>query len=230
MAYSLRVEPARDEDFPRMMEILVPAFQAFSFNQLTGEIDTVEGRAAAAEHHLRTKHEHEEKYPSCAFSIKCVHINNKTGEETIISSVHCGIYDRERTEAEYKTHAYFLTADWVEDKEIRQQAKDSLEALLDARVKWMGGRPYGVLMWMATDPVFGRLGGATKCVQWFIDRCSELNIPAYLEASDAGAPVYQKLGFEIVDYVDCGGVTLPIMIRWPKNYSEDDKKPALAST
>lgn len=81
-------------------------------------------------------------------------------------------------------------------------------------------------MWMATDPAFARLGGATKCVQWFIDRCEELEVPAYLEASDAGAPVYQRLGFEIVDHVDDGDLTFPVMIRWPRSHSDEQRKPA----
>lgn len=226
MAYSLRIEPAQDEDFPRMMDIIVPAFQHFTFNQLA-ESNTIEGRAAAKERHLRTKREHELRYPSCPFSIKCVYKDNTSGAETIISAVHCGVHDRERTETEYKTPAYFLSADWVEDELKRQQAQDSLKAALDARVRWMAGRPYGVLMWMATDPAFARLGGATKCVQWFIDRCQELEIPAYLEASDAGAPVYQRLGFQIVDHVGDGELTFPVMIRWPESYAAEQRRPAL---
>ena len=35
-----------------------------------------------------------------------------------------------------------------------------------------------------------------------MDRCKELGIPAYLEASDEGVPVYEKLGFEKVDVVE----------------------------
>lgn len=84
-------------------------------------------------------------------------------------------------------------------------------------------------MWLATDPAFARLGGATNCVQWFIDRCEELAIPAYLEASDAGAPVYQRLGFEIVDHVGDGEFTFPVMIRWPESYPDEQKSPTLCS-
>lgn len=228
MAYNLRIEPSRKEDLPRIAELIVPTFQKFAFNRLTGETDTPEGRAAAEERHLRTWKEHEQQMGNqIPFAIKCVHTDLKTGEETMISTAECGIYHRERSEIEYRMPPYFLTADWVDDEEKRRAAKDDLKDMLNARIKWFAGKPYGVLMWMVTDPKYQRLGAATKCVQWFIDRCMELGIPAYLEASDQGAPVYQRLGFEIVDHIEGGGYTLPVLIRWPENYPEKDRKPVL---
>jgi hypothetical protein len=54
--------------------------------------------------------------------------------------------------------------------------------------------------------------------------CRELGIPAYLEASEEGAPVYEKLGFERVDVVECSHdgelFAYPIMVWWPEGMEE----------
>ena len=36
-------------------------------------------------------------------------------------------------------------------------------------------------------------------MQWGLERSVEENLPAYLEASTAGFPLYQKLGFKKID-------------------------------
>lgn len=82
-------------------------------------------------------------------------------------------------------------------------------------------------MWTATDPAFQRLGGATKCIRAFLAFCAEADVPALLEASEAGRPVYERLGFQVMDYIDCGGVVLPVMIKWPEHYTTEDKKPVM---
>lgn len=82
---------------------------------------------------------------------------------------------------------------------------------------------------MATDKDWRRKGAATACVQWGLDLCKELGILAYLEASEQGAPVYRRLGFETVDEVACevdGEVArFPAMIWWPPGTKDEDKKP-----
>jgi predicted N-acetyltransferase YhbS len=44
-----------------------------------------------------------------------------------------------------------------------------------------------------------RQGVGAALVQWGLDRSVEEKLPAYLEASTAGFPLYQKLGFKKID-------------------------------
>ena len=48
---------------------------------------------------------------------------------------------------------------------------------------------------------FQRRGAGTLLMQWGIERAAALNLPAYLEASSAGYPLYLKLGFRKIDIV-----------------------------
>lgn len=86
-----------------------------------------------------------------------------------------------------------------------------------------------MLTYMATYKDWRRQGAATACVQWGVDLCKELNIPAYLEASEAGDPVYRRLGFEDVDevhvQVDGSTTSFPTMMWWPLGTNAEDKRP-----
>lgn len=44
-----------------------------------------------------------------------------------------------------------------------------------------------------------RQGVGAALVQWGLNWSAEENLPAYLEASTAGFPLYQKLGFKKID-------------------------------
>jgi len=44
-----------------------------------------------------------------------------------------------------------------------------------------------------------RQGVGAALVQWGLDRSIEGKLPVYLEASTAGFPLYQKLGFSKID-------------------------------
>ena len=54
-------------------------------------------------------------------------------------------------------------------------------------------------------------------VKWGCDKADELGLPAYLEASAAGKPVYLRHGFEKIDeaVIDCD--------RWPDGLGPGEK-------
>lgn len=68
---------------------------------------------------------------------------------------------------------------------------------------------------MGVDPKAQRMGIGRKLLQWGIDRSEEESIPACLEASQAGLPLYQKMGFRQIAWMDFddGKQRQPVMRR-----------------
>jgi Acetyltransferase (GNAT) family/Acetyltransferase (GNAT) domain len=81
-----------------------------------------------------------------------------------------------------------------------------LVATLDGALVGLGGvTSYGPFAWlglMAVDPSMQRRGIGQALVEALIVRARELGSPAVLlDASDAGAPVYARMGFIVDDHV-----------------------------
>jgi GNAT superfamily N-acetyltransferase len=79
-------------------------------------------------------------------------------------------------------------------------AHDYVLACRDAlRPAWQArGRPTWVLMHLVTRASARRRGAARMLIEWGLDRAKAEGAPAYLEAGEAGKPVYGKFGFEQV--------------------------------
>lgn len=85
----------------------------------------------------------------------------------------------------------------------------------------MKDQPHWFLELLATDKNAGGRGAASKLLQWGVDRADRDGLPAYLEATAAGEPIYEKkFGFRAVrrDEIDVGTkvINVPFMIREPK--------------
>jgi GNAT superfamily N-acetyltransferase len=48
---------------------------------------------------------------------------------------------------------------------------------------------------LVTHPGYRRWGAGSMLIQWGCDRADEEGVPAYVEAHQAAAPLYQKFGF-----------------------------------
>jgi len=229
MATNFRIEDARKDDIPEIMSVLIPSFQHIPIEGLLDNVDTIEARKAAGERHVRAWSEHAADFATpCA--IKCVHTDPSTGKETIVGFAEWYIYDKERSPKQYRKEHFLLSASWVpEDGGQREKAKRWLAPVIEKRIKWMGGRPYGLFMYMCVDRAWRRRGVSTMCVQWGLDKCRQWGIPAYLEASEEGEHVYKRMGFVEADkiHIDLDGVadTAPVMICWPPGTKEEEKKP-----
>lgn len=106
-----------------------------------------------------------------------------------------------------------------EDK--RDVAAQWLQPVHDARVKYLGKKPYGVLMYMCVAEEWRRKGVSTMCVRWGMAECEKRGCVGYLEASEEGLKVYEKLGWEKVGDVVCGeegeGMRFPAMVYVPED-------------
>jgi ribosomal protein S18 acetylase RimI-like enzyme len=71
------------------------------------------------------------------------------------------------------------------------------------------------LCWLAVSPKCQRTGIGRRLVQWGLDRCEEEGIPAVLESSIPGKPLYEKMGFREIGWAsyDKGRRSQPVMLR-----------------
>ncbi|KAJ3474738.1 hypothetical protein NLG97_g9714 [Lecanicillium saksenae] len=187
---NLSIKPSREGDMPRCSEIMSAAFASEGIGPLLFGPHEPASWAKTAAAHWRAHTEHAAVFPSAPFCIKCVHTDPATGEETIVGTAEWAIYDRERT------------PDGVARRPVHQPLRNFVK-----------GRRYGLLTYMAVDEAWRRQGAATLCVRWGMDRCAELGIPAYLEATEEGMKTYVSMGWE---KVELGDLQYPPMMWWPE--------------
>lgn len=226
---AFRIEYAEESDIPEMVSLIVPAFQFVPVEAILNGKPTPENLLAAEKRHRHAWRKHMEAF-SLPCAIKCLHRDPVDGSETIVGAALWHVYSRERTEKEYMAGDYLLSGDWLTNPEAKKKVKDFMQPIVEMQAKWMGARPHAALHYMCVQPAWRRQGISSICVRWGLQRCEELGIPAYLEASEEGAPVYRKLGFETVDSVtslwDGQESSFPIMIRWPEGTRAEDRRPA----
>ncbi|KAK3697204.1 hypothetical protein LTR37_017605 [Vermiconidia calcicola] len=224
MASMFHVELASEEELPDLVGLIIPTFAHYGLEQLVGNFNTPEGIKAATERHLRAWRDHVEE-TGRPLGVKCLHQDAASGQETMVACAYWAVFDRPRSPEDMEKVNYLLSGAWLPEEQ-RVMARARLQPVLDMRTKWLAGRGHAILMYMATDTAWRRQGAATAVVQWGLDLCKELGIVAYLEASEEGRPVYQKLGFEVVEEVEFEpGEVGRAMIWWPLGTKEDDKRP-----
>ncbi|KAK5107368.1 hypothetical protein LTR62_001348 [Meristemomyces frigidus] len=231
MSEHFTIELAHVDDVPALMDIVIPCFAHIPVEQLFGNVDTPEGRGAAGKRHLRAWGDHaaeSTQHPA----IKCVHTDPDTGQGTIVGFAEWFVYEIPGPIEKYDGGHYLIRGAWLsEENGERAKAQSWMKPVYDARKKWLGGRRHAVLMYMCVEKTWRRRGAATMSIQWGLDRCRELGIPAWLEASEDGEPGYRRCGFEEVEKVEMDfdgekGV-FPAMMWWPPGYAEADKRPVL---
>ena len=83
---------------------------------------------------------------------------------------------------------------------------------------------------LITDPAHHRRGAGALLVKWGTEQADTHNLPSFLEASEAGKPLYARLGFvavheEVFDLAKWGlegKDTNTLMIRQPVSNSKQD--------
>jgi GNAT superfamily N-acetyltransferase len=153
--------------------------------------------------------------------IKCE--DAETG--SILGYAQWNFWEKVRPESEWKT---YLKADWCEGRQ-REIAERFIRGMAEMRWRIWEGKPYicelhrGLcsdfsnwfvlpvcnftkvgsldLGLLAVHPDFHRRGVGTMLVKWGLKEAEERGLPAYLEASPAGFPLYSGLGFWQVDSV-----------------------------
>lgn len=83
-----------------------------------------------------------------------------------------------------------------------------------------------VLKFLHTDPAHQKRGAGSMLVKWGLDKAEEMKLPAYLEASKAGKPLYVKHGFKEVDRIEFdltkwGGEGVDVVVNMLKECSKE---------
>jgi GNAT superfamily N-acetyltransferase len=208
------VVEATESDVPRLIEIQFAAFVESPAAELLNGTNTPENQEKAA-----TRLLNQMRIDPSLHTIKCVSTDPATETEVTVGFCMWHIYDQPRTKEEWMKEHEMMTCDWIADEAQRKKARTSMEPLFTGRRR-LEGRPYALLMYMCVDPPWHRKGAGTLLMRWGMDRCDQLGIPAYLEASPFGYPLYRVCGFE--DYeplticIDGKDVPYPTMLRQPK--------------
>ncbi|KAK6004712.1 hypothetical protein QM012_008574 [Aureobasidium pullulans] len=75
---------------------------------------------------------------------------------------------------------------------------DFREAQASSKREILGGKAHALLKVLATLPAAQRKGAGAAGLRWGLQQADELGLPAYLEASGMGRPLYAKHGFNEV--------------------------------
>ncbi|KAF2090536.1 acyl-CoA N-acyltransferase [Saccharata proteae CBS 121410] len=89
----------------------------------------------------------------------------------------------------------------------------------------MGTKPHYVLHLLITHPNHHRRGAGGLLLRWGTEKADAAGLPVYLEATEAGRPLYARHGFQVTSTTDFdlskyGGEGIErssVMIREPKN-------------
>ncbi|OCL10895.1 hypothetical protein AOQ84DRAFT_336738 [Glonium stellatum] len=76
--------------------------------------------------------------------------------------------------------------------------KDFVTYLANSRRDFMGVKPFYFLHMLITLPEHHRRGAGAMLLKWGLDQADKAQLPSYLEASDMGRPLYEKLGYRPV--------------------------------
>ncbi|KAK3646805.1 hypothetical protein LTR56_008292 [Elasticomyces elasticus] len=76
--------------------------------------------------------------------------------------------------------------------------RDMVLGMMGLRASWQPKGPAWVLMAMVTRQCYRKQGAASQLIQWGVEQARKDDIPAYLEASVTGKPVYEACGFKQV--------------------------------
>jgi GNAT superfamily N-acetyltransferase len=100
----------------------------------------------------------------------------------------------------------YVKVDWLDQTDSEDSKREQMFAqrVMDEfqgrRVDHMAC-PHALLHICFTAPRYERKGVATALVNWGLRRADEQHLRAFTEASPRGSPVYERLGFEVREYV-----------------------------
>ncbi|KAH7077410.1 hypothetical protein FB567DRAFT_149286 [Paraphoma chrysanthemicola] len=145
-----------------------------------------------------------------------------TYDNAMIACAKWRINEKERTEEEIQG----MLPVPGKDEEGRPAARDFMNYLARVRREYMGTKPFYFLHMLVTDPAHHRRGAGKMLIEWGTEKADKVQLPCFLEASEVGKPLYERMGFETkhAEVFDLGKYGLQgtdtntVMIREPLIY------------
>ena len=184
-----KVAHASPADIPTLMAIQFKAYAGEPAAEAFYGVDTPENREGAGN-----------RVEACSrtltgfHALKCVHTDEQTGQETLVGSCQWQLYEHERPECEWRQSHPMYTFEWRPAAQ-REEIATARRILEDNRRVVFGGKQYGVLMNLVVEPAWQRKGAGGLLTRWGMERMEEKGFPGFLEASEAGYPLYKSLGW-----------------------------------
>ncbi|KAH7391703.1 acyl-CoA N-acyltransferase [Pyrenochaeta sp. MPI-SDFR-AT-0127] len=137
----------------------------------------------------------------------------------MIAGAKWRINEKERTEEQIKS----MLPVPGPDEEGNPALQDFMRYLSRVRREYMGTKPFYFLHILATHPDHHRRGAGARLIAWGLEKADKVQLPAFLESSPMGRPLYARMGFEpkheevwdLTKYGREGTDTNTIMIREP---------------
>ncbi|KAG9196647.1 hypothetical protein G6011_01768 [Alternaria panax] len=85
--------------------------------------------------------------------------------------------------------------------EGRQGLLDFMAFLSRVRREYMGTKPFYFLHILVTHPDHHRRGAGSMLLEWGTKQADRARLPAFLESSPMGRPLYEKMGFQTKEVV-----------------------------
>ncbi|KAF2280785.1 acyl-CoA N-acyltransferase [Westerdykella ornata] len=214
----LQLKPMTPSDIPSFVALGAAAFRSGMASLLHPEPHTPEQIQSDIDRHLNTM-----KNETDAHYLKVVDselVNDDGTKGKMIAGAKWRINLQERSEEVVKAQMRKIG----EDEKVTDAYRDFSAWLEGMRWKWMGTKPFFFLHILCTHPDHHRRGAGGMLVRWGIEQADKEGLPTYLEASEAGKPLYERLGFEEVEvklydlskYGAEGIETNTVMIRKPR--------------
>lgn len=172
---------------PDLVRIEHAAFGDGMASKLVPKPVTPERFAKAVDNHLNSMHNE----PDCHF-LKVV--DTDTGK--IIACAKWRINHEERPEEVFEKSLPKAPEPQLDS--YTEAAKDFITYLANSRSEFMGPKPFYFLHLLITLPEHHRRGAGAMLLKWGLDQADKAQLPSYLEASDMGRPLYERLGYRPV--------------------------------
>jgi GNAT superfamily N-acetyltransferase len=198
----LQILPCTEADIPEFQRIQVAAF-----NSGGGMTTLIKPATLPADYTEKAINKHLKSYREDQDVTYLKVIDTDLGGK-MIAGAKWRINEKERSEEQVRKT---LPAPGV-DEEGRPAAQDFFRYLARVRWEYMGTKPFycrlceclvvdlvliaTVLHILVTDPEHHRRGAGAMLIRWGTAQADKAQLPAFLEATQTGRPLYAREGFE----------------------------------
>ncbi|PSN65530.1 hypothetical protein BS50DRAFT_497461 [Corynespora cassiicola Philippines] len=182
----LELHLMEEPDFPDFVRIQLAAFSTGIISALMPQPLSPERRQKTIDKHVTSFREEKD--------VTYLKVIDTDLGGKLIAAAKWRINEKERTEEEIQP----MLPVPGKDEEDNLVAQDFMRYLHRMRSTYMGTKPFSFLHILITDPEHQKRGAGRMLLRWGAQKADKAQLPSFLEASDAGRPLYESEGFKPV--------------------------------